>query len=396
MAAVGDKGVMENDDFVCEGLEMSNRSRAVIVLMLGFVFCCGLYGCKTRRKTVEQPVWRLETEWLVPQEALKEVGLERVWQSKLPIRRTEKLERLELFGDKLYGLTDQNFMVCLDTAGGNVLFSKTIGAAGLPVVGLDTYEDELFSVIGGELVELDARSGQQLSSVRLGYDVSCPAGRNGPFFYVGAVDRRIHALRSEDKVQVFEASAQNESMVTAIIADEKFVVFATDRGNCISIAPQRPRLIWKFKAEDAIIAPIVRDKGAVYFACEDTNIYKLNIRTGQFVWKYKAGGMLDRGPRLGRSLLYQYVRGKGLVAVDAFNGKPMWQLAEGVELLTESGDRAYIITENGNLVVMDNKKEKKIQTLRLRGISRYAANTADSKIYIAADDGRIACLRRSR
>ena len=41
---------------------------------------------------------------------------------------------------------------------------------------------------------------------------------------------------------------------------------------------------------------------------------------------------------------------------------------------------------------MDNKKAKKLYSVKFEGPLKTAANTADSKIYIADNTGRIACL----
>jgi len=376
---------------------MSNGSKSalfpvVIILLLLPVVC--FTGCF--KKQARQPGWHPGTDWLVPQDALKDTTLVRVWENKLPIKADEALERMYIFGDYLYALSDRNFMVCMDTQTGRVIFAKNIGEEGFPVVGLNLYRDELFSVIAGQLVEINATAGTRNTSLHLGYDVSCPAGRNSSFYYIGAVtDRRMHALRADDKIQVFEVSAQNDSMITSIIADERFVIFATDGGNCLSIAPGRAKLLWRFDVDGAILGPVVRDAGSVYFACEDTNIYKLNIFTGGFVWKYQAGSLLDRGPRLGNRLVYQYARSKGLTAVDKDSGEVIWQLADGLDLVTEADGETYVITKDGDLAVMDNDKAKLLYKVHLSGVSKYAVNTTDSRLYLAGSDGRVACLQQA-
>ena len=42
---------------------------------------------------------------------------------------------------------------------------------------------------------------------------------------------------------------------------------------------------------------------------------------------------------------------------------------------------------------MDNEQAKHLYTVNFAGVSRYAANVADSKMYIADETGRIACLK---
>jgi len=65
----------------------------------------------------------------------------------------------------------------------------------------------------------------------------------------------------------------------------------------------------------------------------------------------------------------------------------------GVDLLAEANGKAYVITNVGTLVVMDNKKAKQLYSVNFANVSRYAANVADSKIYIGDKAGRVACLK---
>jgi outer membrane protein assembly factor BamB len=204
----------------------------------------------------------------------------------------------------------------------------------------------------------------------------------------------MHVLRSADKVPVFEVAAESDSTITSIAADENSVVFATDDGNVISIAPDKSRRrLWQFDAAGGIAWPIVRDGESLFAASGDTNVYRLNARTGKFVWKYQTGAKLEKGPQVTQGVVYQYVRDEGLVAIDKESKKPLWQLAEGVDLLAEADGKAYVITKTGTLAVMDNKKAKQVCTVDLSGVSTYATNVTDSKIYIADKSGRIACLQ---
>jgi outer membrane protein assembly factor BamB len=337
---------------------------------------------------------------LVSRELLKQAELEILWETKLPIKKGENLERLFIpfdcargrGGNRIYGLSDQNFMVSMNRETGNVIFKRTIAETGLPVVGLGLYKDGLFSTIGNKLVEISLESGEERSTKRLGFGVTCPVARNSSHFYVGCTDRRMHAFRSEDKVQVFEAAAESDSMITSIVADENSVIFATDDGNVISITPDRPKRLWQFDASGGIVGPIIRDGESLFAASRDTNIYRLDAK-GKPVWKYQMGAILEKGPQVTERIVYQYARNEGLLAIDKESGRPLWPLPEGVDLLAEADGRSYVITKMGTLAVMDNKKAKQIYTVDLPGVSIYATNVTDSKIYIADKSGRIACLQ---
>ena len=324
---------------------------------------------------------------------LRAGNLEIVWQKELPIKKGEKLKQLIILDGRIYGLSDKNYIFSLNRANGNPIFSKPLTRLALPVLGVGLYDNELFSIIGNRLVEIEPDSGKQLSSTGLKIGVTCPVARNGLFYYVGGTDRRLHTMRVKDKVEVFNVAAENESMISSIIADEDFIVFTTDAGNVISISSDRAKKRWQFDTAGGVIDPIVRDGKWLFISSRDTSVYKVDITTRALGFKYSTGTVLDTGPIVGRKVVYQNVREKGLVAIDKQSGKLIWRLPQGLGLLTESGTKAYVLTRNGTLVVMDNEKAKELYSFNFADISKYVSNVADSKIYIADDRGKIACLQ---
>ena len=96
---------------------------------------------------------------------------------------------------------------------------------------------------------------------------------------------------------------------------------------------------------------------------------------------------------MSHEVIYQYVPGKGLTAIDKQNGQFMCSVPGGVDLLAEAKDIAYVITKNSKLVVMDNLSAKKLYSVNFAEVTRHTPNVIDSKIYIADQRGRIACLQ---
>ncbi len=333
-----------------------------------------------------------DLEHLVSPELLKRAELRILWENKLPIKKGERLERLFILGNRIYGLSDRNFMCSLNREKGNMIFGVSIAESGFPVIGFGLYKDGLFAVAGNRLVEIDPDSGMKRRAKRLRFIAACPAVRNELNFYIAGTDKRIHALRSKDKVQVFETAAESDSMITSVVADENSVFFATTAGDVVSITADRSKRLWQFNAADSVARPIIKDNESLYVASKDTNIYKLNATTGELIWKYQTGAMLEKGPHVTENMVYQYVSDEGLSAIDKKSGKLLWQLSEGVDLLAEADGKSYVITRAGTLVVMDNKKARQVYSVDSSGVSRYAANVVDSKIYVADKDGRIACL----
>ncbi|MHC4112667.1 MAG: outer membrane protein assembly factor BamB family protein [Planctomycetota bacterium] len=333
--------------------------------------------------------------WLVSQELLKHAKLEIVWQTDLQLEQGENLRDLHILGNRIYALSNRNYIVSLDREKGSVIFERSFAPTGFRIVGLELYNDELLSIIGSELVEVNLEFGTERNTMRLEFGAVCPPARNSSYFYLSGTDGRIHTLRADDKVQLFEVSADNDSMITSIIADDNFVVFGTERGNVVSITPNGPRRLWQFDAAGGIAGPIVRDGESLFFASKDTNVYRIDIvdvSERKFVWKYQTAAVLDKSPRVTREVVYQHVLYQGLSAINRESGKLMWEVPGGIDLLVEAAGKAYVIAK-GRLVVMDNKKAKQLYSVNFAGISKYTANTADSKIYIANKAGRIACLK---
>jgi len=335
---------------------------------------------------------------LVSTELLKHARLKMLWGNELPIKKNESLDRLLLFGNRLYAVSDRNFVLSLNQKNGKIIFGKTIEPAGLPFTGLELYDNELMYISSNsDLVQINAQSGNVLKTTDIGFVVSCPVARNSSYFYLAGTDNRLHAIHAGNMVQAFEVSAQNESIITSVAAEENFVLFSTAAGNIISIAPDLPRRLWQFDASKAIAGPIVKDGMSLFFASKDTNVYRVDIvglpERKRLAWKYQTAAVLEKAPIVTQGIVYQPVYGKGLIAIDRATGVLMWSVPGGIDLLTEAGNKAYVFTNTGKLVVMDNIKAKKLYSANFAGVTKHASNITDDIIYIADNRGRITCLQ---
>ena len=373
------------------------RLRGIIILLVSLLFLSLTAGCISVQTGTDSSLRSaaLQPDWLVSSQLLEQARLKMLWQNEMPFRADESLEKLFIVGNRIYVLSDRNLLLSLNRENGGVVFSRFIAPAGIPAVGLDLYNDELISVIGNRLVEIDPETGIERKAKALESGVVCPVVRNSSFFYISWPDKRLHALNADNKLQVFEVTADNDSMITSVIADEEFVVLGTDEGNVIGITPDGPKKLWQFDAPGAITGPIVRDRRQLFFASKDTNVYRIDIvnpTTIDLVWKYQIPSIPLEAPRVTRRVVYQYAPAKGLVAIDKQRGTLLWLLPQGVDLLAEADGKAFVFTNDKTLAVMDNTRKKLLYTVNFAEVSIYTANTKDSKIYIADKRGRIACL----
>ena len=334
---------------------------------------------------------------LVAPELLKHAKLKILWENELPIKKNESLDRLLLLDNRLYAISNSNYLMHLNKKNGKIIFGRNIAPAGFPIAELKPYGDELLSVDGSRLIQIDAQSGTELKQMDAGFRISCPAARNSTHIYLAGIDNRLHIYRAKDRVKKFEVAAENDSLITSILAEDNFVIFGTAAGNIISFMPDTPQRLWQFDASKAIAGPIVKDGRSLFFASKDTNVYRVDIvglpERKRLVWKHQTAAVLEKAPRVTQRIVYQPVHGKGLSAIDRATGALLWSVPGGIDLLAESGNRAYVITNTGTLVVMDNVKAKKLYSANFAEVSKHVSNVTDDIIYIADNRGRIACLQ---
>jgi outer membrane protein assembly factor BamB len=222
--------------------------------------------------------------------------------------------------------------------------------------------------------------------------ILAPPVRNREFFYVSGTDRRVHVFRAKDMVRIFKIAADNQSLITSVVADDNQIVLGTAAGNLVAVAPDAAKKQWQFDATGAIAGPVIADGSSVFFASKDTHVYRIGA-TGKMVWRYQMEAILDREPRVTAAVVYQYATGRGLTAIDKRSGRALWSLPEGIDLLAEAGAKAYVITQLKTLAVMDNMTGKQLYSVNFSPVTKYAANVADDNIYVADDGGHVACLR---
>jgi len=368
----------------------------VFASLLVFVFlsgCSSKQGVSDKQAPEKSPGQKAVSQKLISPELLKAGNLKIVWENQLPIKPNENVQRISILGNRIYVLSDRNYMISLNSEKGTLIFSRPLAQAGFTISGWELYNNIIFSMIGGKLVELNPDLGTEIRSNYPGFFVVCPVARNNLYYYFGSTDKRVHCVRAKDNVKIFEVAAGNDSEITSILADDDSVIFATDMGNVICITPDGPKGLWRFNAAGGVVEPMVRNGQQLFLASRDTNVYGIDMKTGKLEWKCQADAILETAPRVTAAAVYQNLGSRGLMAIDKATGKKMWQLAEGIDLLTETAGKAYVITNTGMLVVINNKDGKQLYSINAEAVSKWAANTADSKIYIADDGGRIACIQ---
>ena len=335
---------------------------------------------------------RAESFNIVSSELTDAAGFEISWNQKLPLHRNEKPKEVYYLGGRLYILTTNNFLFSLNGSTGKIVFNRSLAVSGLPIMGLDLYGDRLYSVSGSRLMQLDADLGTTERINNLDVRVVSSPVRNKDFFYFAGVDKRVAAVRADDRVQMFEVAAENDSAIAALSATEDYFVFGTVRGNVVVGAPDEPVKLWQFDAAEAVVGDITAVGDRLFFASKDTNVYSLDVEKKKLRWKYQCSAVLEDGPQVTADMVYQCVPGSGLIALNADDGELLWKVEGGESLLCSDDGVSYVMTANGRLMVMDDRRQRKAFAVNFSSVDSYVANTLDSKMFILNDKGYINCI----
>jgi outer membrane protein assembly factor BamB len=334
------------------------------------------------------------TELLVSPETVKSIDLEPAWSNVVPLAPTEQLESIKLVENRLYAFTSENYVMSMDKVESRPVVAFSVAPAGFTINGWAMSGDKIYSVISSDLVEIDWRSGTRTRSKRLGFAPICPPVSNRDFYYVAGVDKRLHVLQSSDMIEVFEVAGDDDAEMTDVIASDDAVIFATRKGLVTAMLPDRPVQLWKFSAARVVNAPMIRNGAVIYFSSEDTNIYAVDARRGKLIWKYLTAALLKEAPRVTNRFVYQHVDGRGLLVIDKASGELAWRLTEGKDLLAETESGVYVLSNKGEIILVDTNKGKKVASVALPQVSLHVANAIDGRIYLADRFGRIICLQR--
>jgi len=370
---------------------MKTKYCSLTVLSFLLVGISVFSGCK---HTEVPPEVRPElTEPLILPKTLNQIDLEVSFSRAAPLSIREHLRDFMIIQDRLYAVSDRNYLMSLDAERAEPVYAWKLAPDAFKIFGLKIYDDTLYSIITTDLVVMDPKEGIRKISKRLGFGPICSPVRNSSFFYVAGTDQRIHALRASDLVQVFAASANDNTDITCVTADENVVIFVTAAGTMIAMLADEPVQLWKFNTQSTINEPIVRNSEQVIFSGKDANVYVIDERSGKLIWKYLTSALLTEAPVVTQRYVYQRVNGKGLLAIDRASGKLAWKVPNGVAMLSENGRKVYVMTSDRSLVVMDTKKMKKVGQVELPQVDRWISNVSDEKIYLADKFGRIICIK---
>jgi hypothetical protein len=339
-------------------------------------------------------------------------SLVRDWAIDLNVHG-ERPTSIDLREKAVYVETTGSTYLGVDRGAGDVVFAQKITRKDAQVRPPIVMEDKIVFPTNTTLEIFDKR-GRRIQSIRLPFATSSAGiGSGKNFIYIGADYKSGGRLAKLDLSFAYPPESANptitprwEAMTNGVISAapvlfEDSLYYASEDGRVYAINESRA-IIWPlansaFQTEGRIVADLKVDPYGVYVASTDSKLYVLDRSNGKVKWQYYAQTALNHAPAVTKDRVYQYVHGRGLVALDKddgeFNRKPLWIAGDGIQLLAEDGKYAYVRNNRNQIMALDVKTGQMKFKSKRRDFKVFATNTESAIIYASTAAGNLYAIK---
>ena len=258
----------------------------------------------------------------------------------------------------------------------------------------------------GEMLGIDAVSGAQLWSFKVGAKIeSEPLAEDGAVYF-GASDGALYALNLYSGKQLWKYQTSTIISARPVIAGGR--IFAQTRQNMVvALDLKTGKWLWHYQREiptgftvESAAGPAVA-RGLVYAGFSDGYAAAINAEDGAPVWTRKLtrkSQFTDSWgtPVVAGDRVYVAVYSDGIVCLDAKGGQELWRAeVPGASPPIAAGDRLATTTADGEILALDNFG--KIVTRRSLGGGAFTApyDAGDGYFAFSASSGPVYVVKAS-
>ena len=130
-----------------------------------------------------------------------------------------------------------------------------------------------------------------------------------------------------------------------------------------------------------------------YVGSDDYNLYALDLNNGRLLWRYVSGAPIAQKPEVNDREIYVAPERVGLQQIDRVSGRHLWTNRDTNRFLAANDKNVYALDRVGRFYVLDALRGSTLAKLDLADWAIPVANEWTDRIYLAANDGQIMCLR---
>jgi len=148
-----------------------------------------------------------------------------------------------------------------------------------------------------------------------------------------------------------------------------------------------------FKMGGRVLAAAGQYKQFAYVGSNDANLYAFNIDTGRLTWRYVSGAAIMQQPAVNDRDVYIAPERIGLRLVERVSGREVWTNRDANRFLAVNDKYVYAMDKWGKFFVLDGQRGSTLAKYDLTDWAIAVANEWTDRVYLAANDGQIICLR---
>jgi PQQ-like domain len=206
----------------------------------------------------------------------------------------------------------------------------------------------------------------------------------------------------------WEYLAQHAEIISTPVVLKDAVYVVAEDGSVAALASSDREPIWPvdngvFPCRGAVLADLAVDEYGVYVASYDSELYCLNPNNGKVRWKYYAQAPLTAAPVATKDLVFEFVPGAGVVAIDKSFGvdrakpptserTPRWIAADCSQFLAEDAKYVYLLRNDKHISARDKITGAEAFVSKRSDFIAVATNNADGIIYATVAGGQITAI----
>lgn len=360
-------------------------TKHLLSLLIGLTF---VTGCQSTPEAPQSNIGPVPPRSFVEQ-----------WEARVPLQN-DQIERLYVRGDYLFAYTANNRVHAINRASGVLgrVYQPTRPNDRLfpPIV----TQDEIFFPTH-TTIEAYAREGNKHRSIDLDVSISTPAVEENGRLFFGTDFARGGRIMEADMTRNY-AHLGWEVMTlgglsAAPVIHSHVLYFGGEDGRVYAVTTDREHA-WplersSFETGGRIVADIKVDDYGVYVPVETGVLYVLDRSNGKLKWQYFAERGLRTPPVVGPSQVYQYVEGKGIVAIDKLQGefsrRAKWTAPDAREVVSMDNDYVYVRMRDNSIAALAKQTGEVRFRSKRSDFATFATNTENSTIYAATKNGQV-------
>ena len=374
----------------CVGVgTMFSKWVRVLALGVGLAAAMPLAGCEARRGDTA----------VLTYDASEASGLRQRWLHLIGLAPGEKVANLWRVGDGVYVLTNRNILHSVNATTGTFNWQADLGGEALQV-----FRPQ--DVAGGKSVLvltrtaaflIDSHTGEIVKTAGLDFAASSNPVATDTGIYVGSGFNYFYCLWvdifARHKWQVW--SRDDAFNVTPLLGRQKNVFVASHKGLVQSLSIADGAKLWGLRrVGGAVEAGLAADNRALYVPALDKKLYAFDVLTGTELWDVELSGILNQAAMPVGSTVLVVGSGEGVFGVSTDKGEKKWFIPHVTQVLAHGAERASMIDDRGNLLVVLADTGAVEKTIALPEVKRWAVNDVDGTVFALTKDGRLAAIDR--